>query len=63
MQGQCFQKSKAAYNAGDGAQAKNLSEEGHMHQQRKDQLNHEAASWIFNGPYSLSVLWFPEIRL
>jgi len=44
---QCFDAASRAYNSGEGGDAKNLSNEGHAHQRRRDQLNDEAADWIF----------------
>ena len=48
-QGQAFTASKQAYAAGDGEEAHNLSVQGKTHQRNRDQLNAEAAQWIFNG--------------
>ncbi|WFD34485.1 Putative ATP-dependent helicase IRC3 [Malassezia cuniculi] len=45
--GNAFRASKEAYRNGDGARAKQLSEEGNMHQQRMEQLNAQAAEWIY----------------
>jgi len=42
-----FKASKAAYAKGDGARAKELSNEGNMHKQNMEQLNREARLWIF----------------
>lgn len=49
LQGRAFAASKQAYAAGDGEEARNLSLVGKTHQQNRDQLNAEAAEWIFNG--------------
>jgi len=47
--GQCFDRAHAAHERGDGAGAKELSNEGHEHQRKMEQLNREAADWIFNA--------------
>ena len=45
--GNAFRASKEAYQYGDGARAKQLSDEGNMHQQQMNQLNAQAAEWIY----------------
>jgi hypothetical protein len=35
--------------SGDGARAHELSQQGKNHQKRQDELDDEAAGWIFNG--------------
>ncbi|KAJ7647415.1 hypothetical protein FB45DRAFT_893378 [Roridomyces roridus] len=45
--GKCFSESQAAYTQGDGARAKELSNQGHAHQARMHSLNKEASDWIF----------------
>ncbi|KAI5475122.1 S-adenosyl-L-methionine-dependent methyltransferase [Pseudohyphozyma bogoriensis] len=47
LMGKAFDESKRAYNGGDGARAKELSNEGHEHQREKERLNDEAALWIY----------------
>ena len=42
-----FDASKAAYSHGDGARAKQLSDEGNMHKHNMEQLNAQAVQWIF----------------
>jgi len=42
-----FEASKKAYAKGDGARAKELSNEGNMHKQNMERLNTEARMWIF----------------
>ncbi|KAG8957946.1 hypothetical protein FRC03_009667 [Tulasnella sp. 419] len=42
-----FADSKVAYQAGDGAKAKELSNEGKAHQKEMERLNKEASDWIF----------------
>ncbi|KAK7037277.1 hypothetical protein VNI00_011268 [Paramarasmius palmivorus] len=43
----CFRESQEAYHNGDGARAKELSNEGKEHQQQMEKLNREASEWIF----------------
>ena len=45
--GECFEKSKQAYNRGDGAAAKSLSNEGKAHGAKVDQYNKQASEFIF----------------
>ncbi|KAK9900311.1 DUF1771-domain-containing protein [Cystobasidium minutum MCA 4210] len=47
LMGQAFDAASAAYKSGDGARAKELSNEGKMHQRRKEELNDQAADFIF----------------
>jgi hypothetical protein len=47
--GQCFEESKRAYSSGDGARAKQLSEEGKRHKAEMERLNREASDWIYHG--------------
>lgn len=47
--GKCFDESKQAYESGDGAKAKQLSEEGKRHKQEMERLNGEASDWIYHG--------------
>lgn len=54
-QGQAFSASKQAYAAGDGEEAHNLSVKGKTHQRNRDQLNAEAAQWIFTGGFAFSL--------
>lgn len=44
-----FDEASRAYDQGDGARAKQLSNQGHAHQKNRDQLNDKAADWIFNS--------------
>jgi len=46
--GRCFDMAHEAYGAGDGARAKQLSNEGHVHQKARDDINSQAADWIFH---------------
>lgn len=43
----CFNTSQSAYKHGDGAKAKQLSEEGNYHKHQMEQLNAQAAQWIY----------------
>jgi len=43
----CFDESHQAYEAGDGARAKELSNEGKQHEAEMHRLNQEASDWIF----------------
>ncbi|KAF7361974.1 Smr domain-containing protein [Mycena venus] len=43
----CFAESHEAYGRGDGAGAKQLSNEGKEHQAKMNALNKEASDWIF----------------
>ncbi|GKT53797.1 SMR domain-containing protein [Colletotrichum tofieldiae] len=44
---QCFERSQQAYQSGDGAAAKELSNEGKRHAQRMEDLNRQASEYIF----------------
>ncbi|KAH8828319.1 hypothetical protein DL96DRAFT_1602686 [Flagelloscypha sp. PMI_526] len=43
----CFDEAHKTYESGDGARAKELSNQGKEHQRRMEQLNAEACDWIF----------------
>lgn len=45
----CFADSQAAYKSGNGARAKELSNQGKAHQAKQDQMDDQAAAWIFQG--------------
>ncbi|CAG8306571.1 unnamed protein product [Penicillium nalgiovense] len=45
--GECFGRSKEAYSSGDGAAAKQLSEEGKAHGRKMDEYNRQASEFIF----------------
>ncbi|KAJ5158233.1 uncharacterized protein N7500_007884 [Penicillium coprophilum] len=45
--GQCFSRSKEAYSNGDGAGAKQLSEEGKAHGRKMEEYNRQASEFIF----------------
>ncbi|KAI9569701.1 DUF1771-domain-containing protein [Boletus coccyginus] len=47
LMGRCFQRSHEAYGRGDGAHAKELSEQGKQHERTMVSLNAEACAWIF----------------
>lgn len=44
---QCFEKSKAAYSAGDHAGAKHYSQQGKEHDRKLKELNSKAADMIY----------------
>lgn len=52
----CFSESQKAYAEGDGARAKQLSEEGKKYKGQMEKLNKEASDWIFTGEF-LSSFW------
>ncbi|SJL14352.1 uncharacterized protein ARMOST_17808 [Armillaria ostoyae] len=43
----CFSESHEAYNRGDRAAAKDLSNQGKNHKQKMEQLHKEASKWIY----------------
>ncbi|KAF6827357.1 smr domain-containing protein [Colletotrichum plurivorum] len=43
----CFERSQQAYQSGDGAAAKELSNEGKRHAQRMEDYNRQASEYIF----------------
>ncbi|KAL4786354.1 hypothetical protein BJX76DRAFT_125303 [Aspergillus varians] len=45
--GSCFQRSKEAYSSGDGAAAKELSEQGKAHGRKMEEYNRQASEFIF----------------
>ncbi|KAG8885711.1 hypothetical protein FRB98_001664 [Tulasnella sp. 332] len=45
----CFRESKVAYASGDGAQAKDLSNQGKRHKEEMERLNNQASQWIFEA--------------
>lgn len=47
LMAQCFQESHEAYGRGDGARAKELSEQGKQLERTMESLNAEASAWIF----------------
>lgn len=54
----CFERSHEAYQRGDGAQAKELSNEGKAHQREMERLNKEASEWIFIGMFATPAFLF-----
>ena len=46
-----FSASREAYQSGDGAKAKNLSNKGKQMKERQERLNREAADWIFESTF------------
>ncbi|KAF2278736.1 DUF1771-domain-containing protein [Westerdykella ornata] len=49
----CFDRSRAAYESGDGALAKQLSEEGKRHAAKMEQYNRQARDFIFRANNSV----------
>ncbi|KAF7562675.1 hypothetical protein G7046_g1435 [Stylonectria norvegica] len=47
--GHCFERSRQAYDAGDGAAAKQLSNEGKSHAAKMDDYNRQACEYIFRA--------------
>ncbi|BCR86440.1 Smr domain-containing protein [Aspergillus chevalieri] len=45
--GSCFQRSQEAYSSGDGAAAKELSEQGKAHGRKMEEYNKQASEFIF----------------
>ncbi|KFH41249.1 Smr domain-containing protein C11H11.03c-like protein [Hapsidospora chrysogenum ATCC 11550] len=45
----CFERSKRAYADGDGAAAKDLSNQGKAHDRKMDEYNEQAAEFIFRA--------------
>ncbi|RDW89855.1 Smr domain-containing protein [Aspergillus mulundensis] len=45
--GSCFQRSQEAYASGDGAAAKELSEQGKAHGRKMEEYNRQASEFIF----------------
>ncbi|PWY77501.1 DUF1771-domain-containing protein [Aspergillus heteromorphus CBS 117.55] len=43
----CFQRSQEAYSSGDGAKAKELSEQGKSHGRKMEEYNKQASEYIF----------------
>lgn len=43
----CFEQSHEAHSRGDGATAKQLSNQGKEHQHKMESLNKQASDWIF----------------
>ncbi|GAQ41825.1 NEDD4-binding protein 2 [Aspergillus tubingensis] len=43
----CFQRSQEAYSSGDGAKAKELSEQGKAHGRKMEEYNKQASEFIF----------------
>lgn len=50
--GRAFDESKRAYESGDGARAKQLSEEGKRHKVEMENLNKQASDLIYHGETS-----------
>lgn len=52
-----FRESHEAYENGDRALAKELSNKGKDHQRKMEQLNKQASDYIFVGPPFLLLPW------
>ncbi|KAI5292620.1 hypothetical protein KEM52_006197 [Ascosphaera acerosa] len=61
--GDCFQRSQEAYNAGDGAAAKELSNEGKEHGAQMAEYNRQASEYIFRANNSPDRVDSDEIDL
>jgi hypothetical protein len=59
---QAFQRSQEAYVRGDGALAKQLSNEGKGHQNNMNSLNQQASDWIYLGAFRDYLLCFLVLR-
>ena len=46
-----FEESHQAYSRGDGARAKELSNDGKRSQAEMERLNREASEWIFESAF------------
>ncbi|KAJ7430860.1 hypothetical protein B0H11DRAFT_899280 [Mycena galericulata] len=58
----CFSEGHDAYSRGDGAGAKELSNQGKAHQAKMNSLNKEASDWIFIGQFFFPSLVFSLTR-
>lgn len=56
--GELFGASKEAYERGDGAEAKKLSNEAKALREEKERLHDEAADWIFLRELTFYLFWF-----
>ncbi|KAI5287813.1 hypothetical protein KEM54_005715 [Ascosphaera aggregata] len=63
LRGECFQRSQEAYNDGDGAAAKELSNEGKEHGARMAEYNKQASEYIFRENNSPDCIEPDEIDL
>jgi hypothetical protein len=54
--GRAFEESKRAYESGDGARAKQLSEEGKRYKASMEELNQQASDWIYHGETSFYIV-------
>jgi hypothetical protein len=57
-----FDASHRAYEAREGARAKELSNEGHVHKSEMERLNHEASEWILILFFQSFRLWHPMLN-
>ncbi|KAI0690187.1 hypothetical protein C8T65DRAFT_745909 [Cerioporus squamosus] len=58
-----FDEAHKAYESGDGARAKELSNAGKAAQQEMERLNEEAAAWIFRGVSAFIVFSSPDLTI
>ena len=56
-----FDEAHRAYEGGDGARAKELSNAGKAAQREMERLNEEAAAWIFRGACPCSLSWIVDV--
>jgi hypothetical protein len=49
LMAKCFEQSHQAHSGHDDSQARMLSDQGHEHQKKMEDLNKEASDWIFIG--------------
>lgn len=54
---QYFAQSQAAYQAGDGGRAHELSEMGKAEMRKKDQVDDQAEEWIYRGLCATSLIF------
>lgn len=53
----CFDESQEGYKRGDGARAKELSNQGKEHKAKMERLNKEASDWIYVSEYPQSIFF------
>lgn len=61
--GELFGASHEAYESGDGARAKELSNQAKALREKKDKLHRQAADWIFEREYLKSNFSSPSFLL
>lgn len=62
---QCFAESQRAYDSGDGARAKELSNEGKAHRAEGERAEKVAADWLFQGLFRImyTMTSFTNLRI